>query len=421
MVDPADLMAAGHPLDTRAPDPAHDSVDDLLPGLVVLPGDAAAVAFALEWAARKRLSVVIRGQGSKVFWGARAAPIDLLLDMSRLDRIIDYQPGDLTVTAEAGIRLQELNRHLASHGQWLALDPPFGDRATIGGLIATNDSGPHRHRFGTPRDLVIGIQLATTDGQLSKAGGKVVKNVAGYDLSKIVSGSFGTLAAIVSATFKLAPLPGASATVVVDRLSIDRLFEVTAAMSASQLEPVAFDVYMSHSPGAAAPEITCLIRFASFRDVVDAEVANASARIAGVHQDCRTLEGDAERDRWAAHVGKPWDAPGTVVRLAWRPSDMRKAMGELVRIVGAKGFELVGRLGVGAGCVRLEGNVEDQREAVSRLQQSDAVGNVVVASAPLPLRTPAFVWGPRPALRILQALKSELDPAGILGAGRGPS
>ena len=421
MGDPADLMAAGHQLDTRAPDPARDSVDDLLPGLVVLPGDAGAVAFALEWAARKHLSVVVRGQGSKMGWGARSEPIELLLDMSRLDRIIDYQPGDLTVTAEAGIRLRELNRHLASHGQWLALDPPFPDRATIGGLIATNDSGPHRHRFGTPRDLVIGIQLATTDGQLAKAGGRVVKNVAGYDLSKIVSGSFGTLAVIVSATFKLAPLPGASATVVVDRLSIDRLFEVTAAMSASQLEPVAFDVQMSHPAGAAAPEITCLIRFASFRDVVDAEVENASARMAGVHQDCRTLEGDAERDRWAAHVSRPWDAPGTVVRLAWRPSDMRRAMGELVRIAGAKGFELVGRLGVGAGCVRLEGDVEDQREAVSQLRQSDAVGNVVVARAPLAVRTPALVWGPRGASRILQALKGELDPAGILGAGRGPS
>lgn len=379
------------------------------------------MAATLEWAAARRLSVVIRGQGSKLGWGARSGPIDVLLDMSRLDRIIDYQPGDLTVTAEAGIRLQELNRHLASHGQWLALDPPFADRATIGGLIATNDSGPHRHRFGTPRDLVIGIQLATTDGQLSKAGGRVVKNVAGYDLSKVVSGSFGTLAAIVSATFKLAPLPGASATMVVERLSIDRLFEVAGAMSASQLEPVAFDVHMAHPPAGAAAEITCLVRFASFPDVVDAEIANASARIAGVHQDCRTLAGDAERDRWTVHAGKPWDAPGTVIRLAWRPSDLLTAMGELVRIAGAKGFELAGRLGAGSGWVRLGGDVEDQREAISRLQQSDAVGNVVVARAPLALRTPALVWGPRPALRILQTLKSELDPAGILGAGRGPS
>lgn len=421
MVDPAELIAAGHQLDTRAPDPARDAVDDLLPGLVVLPGETRAVAAALAWAARKRLSVVIRGQGSKLDWGARSVPFDVLLDLSRLNRIVDHQPGDLTVTAEAGIRLQDLNRHLAAYGQWLALDPPFADRATIGGLIATNDSGPHRHRFGTPRDLVIGIQLATTDGQLSKAGGRVVKNVAGYDLSKIASGSFGTLAAVVSATFKLAPLATAAATVVVDRLTIDRLSEVVTAMSASQLEPVAFEVQMRHLAGAAGPEITCLIRFASFPEVVEAEVANASARIAGVHEECRTLEGETERELWTAHGRKPWDVPGAVARLAWRPSDMRRAMGKLVEIAGANGFELVARLGVGAGCVRIEGSVEHQREAVLQLQASDVVGNVVVARAPLALRTRAFVWGPRRPLQILQALKGELDPVGILGADRGPS
>ena len=99
-----------------------------------------------------------------------------------------------------------------AHGQWLPLDPPFADAATIGGILATNDSGPLRHRYGTPRDLIIGVQLATTDGVLAKAGGQVVKNVAGYDLSKLVAGSFGSLAAIVSATFKLSPLPAASKT-----------------------------------------------------------------------------------------------------------------------------------------------------------------------------------------------------------------
>src|SRR5204863_193326 len=117
---------------------------------------------------------------------------------------------------EGGAALADVNRALAPHRQWLPLDPPFAERATIGGILATNDSGPLRHRYGTPRDVVIGVQLATTDGVLSKAGGRVVKNVAGYDLSKLVCGSFGSLAAIVSATFKLAPRAAASKTVVVD-------------------------------------------------------------------------------------------------------------------------------------------------------------------------------------------------------------
>ena len=250
MVDPADLIAAGHQLDTVLPIPR-----------------------AMAWMTSfQRSSSCLETHGGccRTRVGGAEAPfcrdprpgLETGLGRAvRADRRVarhvapgpHRRPparrshGDRRSGHPAGAE-----PHLASHGQWLALDPPFADQATIGGLIATNDSGPHRHRFGTPRDLVIGIQLATTDGQLSKAGGRVVKNVAGYDLSKIASGSFGTLAAIVSATFKLAPLPGASATVVVDRLSIDRLFEVVSAMNASQLEPVAFDVHMRHPAGAAA-------------------------------------------------------------------------------------------------------------------------------------------------------------------------
>ena len=214
--------------------------------------------------------------------------------MSALNRILTHQAGDLTVTVEAGLRLHDLNLQLAPHRQWLALDPPWPERATIGGLLATNDSGPGRHRFGTPRDLVIGIQLATTDGALSKAGGQVVKNVAGYDLSKLISGSFGSLAAIVSATFKLAPLPAASATVVIDRLSVESLGAVIDSVSASQLEPVAFEVGVRHPAGktTTAPDITCLLRFASFPRVVDAEVANASARVASLHHSLQVAVGE---------------------------------------------------------------------------------------------------------------------------------
>jgi hypothetical protein len=169
---------------------------------VIEPKTAGEVAGALRSASDRKQSVVIRGAGSKMDWGRPPKPIDVVLSMRRMNRLIEHQHGDLTATIEAGATLLDVNRELAHHGQWLPLDPPFGDRATIGGLLATNDSGSLRHRFGTPRDLVIGVQLATTDGTLAKAGGRVVKNVAGYDLSKLVCGSFGSLAAIVSATFK---------------------------------------------------------------------------------------------------------------------------------------------------------------------------------------------------------------------------
>ena len=118
----------------------------------------------LQWAGQRSLSVVIRGSGTKFGWGAVPAPFDVLLDVSRVNRILDHRAGDLTVSVEAGARLGDVNELLRQRGQWLALDPPFAEAATIGGLLATNDSGPQRHRFGTPRDLVIGIEIATMDG-----------------------------------------------------------------------------------------------------------------------------------------------------------------------------------------------------------------------------------------------------------------
>ena len=160
----------------------------------------------------------------------------------------------------------------------LPLDPPFADRATIGGLLATNDSGPLRHRYGTPRDLVIGVQLATTDGTLAKAGGQVVKNVAGYDLSKLITGSFGSLAAIVSATFKLAPLPAASKTLRFAVRDGEALAAAVRTVMASQLEPVAFEVRAESAPDVAqAFRLAVLVRFASLPEVVNAQVEQAQA------------------------------------------------------------------------------------------------------------------------------------------------
>ena len=415
MSAPVDLIATGHALDTRAGDPERDRLDDVVPGVVVTPRTAEAVAATLQWAAAHRLSVVFRGQGSKAGWGARPAPIDVLVDMSGLNRVLAHEPGDLTVTVEAGIRLHELNAQLSGHRQWLALDPPWPDRATIGGLLATNDSGPRRHRFGTPRDLVIGIQLATTDGALSKAGGQVVKNVAGYDLSKLVSGSFGSLAAIVGATFKLAPLPAASASMLIERLDADSLSAVVDAISGSQLEPVAFEVGMRY-PG----EITCLVRFASFPGVVDAEIANAAARVTRFHQSFRVVAEESEDALWAAHGLRPWEGSGPVLRVAWRPADLKRALATLTETTGTAGFELIGRIGVGAGYVRLDGDAAGHRTAIERLRRSEVLGNVVVVRAPLELRTPEFVWGAPHNDSLMSALKRELDPGGILGAGRGP-
>src|SRR5215210_2655055 len=190
-----------------------DRVDGEVPPQVAEPDAPQAFAAALQRAAAERLSTVIRGGGTKLSWGRRPDTLDLVVSTSRLGLLIAHRHGDLTATVQAGMRLRDLNAALSTEHQWLPIDSAF-DKATIGGIVATNDAGPSRHRHGTPRDLVIGVTLALTDGRLVKAGGTVVKNVAGYDLGKLVSGSHGTLAGIVDVTFKLVPLPQTSATLV---------------------------------------------------------------------------------------------------------------------------------------------------------------------------------------------------------------
>jgi len=239
------------------------------------PETAEELAAALRRASEARQSIVIRGAGTKIDWGRPAQHVDAIVSTRALNRVLTHQHGDLTATIEAGATLRDVNETLARHGQWLPLDPPFADRATIGGLLATNDSGPLRHRFGTPRDLVIGVRLATTDGVLAKAGGQVVKNVAGYDLSKLVCGSFGSLAAIVSATFKLAPRPAASKTVIVQAPDVETLAQIIREVMSSQLEPIAFEVRVSSSDRSA----------------------EASRSFMSVDGDARTMEREALAER----------------------------------------------------------------------------------------------------------------------------
>src|SRR5437762_3238580 len=269
------------------------------------PRTADEVAAVLKRAADARQSIMIRGAGTKSDWGRPSGRVDAVLDMRGLNRVLAHQHGDMTATVEAGATLRDVNRTLAQHGQWLPLDPPHAGDATIGGILATNDSGPLRHRYGTPRDLVIGVQLATTDGVLAKAGGQVVKNVAGYDLSKLVAGSFGSLAAIVSATFKLAPLAAASKTLVIEASDFDRLGRIVAAVTASPLEPLAFEVDVPDIVGAELGppsrsgqrrplRPSLLLRFASTPAACDAQIAQA--RTLAPLTDCaaETLQSDEE-------------------------------------------------------------------------------------------------------------------------------
>jgi len=377
-----------------------------------VPDTPVEMAEMLRRASEQKLSVVIRGAGTKMDWGRSPQRIDATLSTRGLHRLLAHEHGDLTATIEAGASLRDVNVALSLHKQWLPLDPSFAGDATIGGILATNDSGPLRHRYGTPRDLVIGVHVATADGLLAKSGGQVVKNVAGYDLSKLLTGSFGSLAAIVSATFKLSPLPAASRTLLAAARDAEELGRFVRDVMASQLEPTAFEIHV--------PTLALLLRFASVSAAVDAQVL-AAERLLGA---AKLVDGDAERALWLEHNERIWTGAGAVMRASWLPANLAAAIGDLKTCAGTSGVlgtELVGRAGVGAGLIRIAGNPIAQARAIEQLRGSASFGNVVVLRATAELKALVDVWGTHGDRQpLFTSLKHAFDPQGILNAGRGP-
>src|SRR5437660_3068691 len=186
---------------------AADTVAGVQPKLVVEPGTEGELAEILRLSSEAGVVVIPRGGGTKLEWGNSPARAGLILSTARMNEIIEHAWADLTVTVQAGCTIQRLQETLAQHGQRLALDPLWPEKATVGGVLSTNDSSALRLRFGALRDLIIGVTIALPDGTLASSGGKVVKNVAGYDLPKLVTGAFGTLGVITRAVFRLHPLP----------------------------------------------------------------------------------------------------------------------------------------------------------------------------------------------------------------------
>ena len=391
---------------------AGDAVDGVVPRQIVEPADASELAASLQAASRDKQITVLRGGGTKLGWGRIPSAIDLVVSTAKLNTTLVHRHGDMTATTHAGVTLAQLNRELARHGQWLPIDSAFGN-ATIGGIVATNDSGPVRHRYGTPRDLLIGVTLALTDGRIVKAGGHVVKNVAGYDLGKLASGSFGTLGAIVDATFKLLPIPQASATLGASYDDGDVLARDVMQISTSQLEPMAFDVMLDGG------QYRLRVLFASSPAAVSAQVESAQRLLS---KASTIMTGDPEMDIWTDQVRSPWAGTGAVIRFGWMPAKLAEIttlMHDVQQIAGS--IVMCGRVGVGAGLMRVDGDVPTQAAVVERLRSSVWVGNVAVLRASHDLKQHVDVWGPASsAADAARALKSMFDPAGILNAGRGP-
>lgn len=392
-----------------------NQIDDVAPTTTEVPATPQELAAILASASSHRQQTIISGGGTKLDWGKPPGRVDLLIRTSRLADIVAHRYGDLTATIQAGAPLAEVNRRLASHGQWLPIDTPF-DAATIGGAIAANDAGPLRHRFGTPRDLLIGVTLALTDGRLVKAGGHVVKNVAGYDLGRFMSGSFGTLAAIVDATFKLLPIPAASRTLVARCPDAASLATTVSVIRPAELEPLAFDIHV-----ATSGEYWLLVRFATSPAATDAQV-NAARVLVGA--DAAIVSGAEEQALWADHQRDVWKKAGAVVRVSWLPAALKDVLSTLEQVALGSGvaLELAGRAGVGAGFLRIEGDDRAQITAIQQLRGRTAtLEHLVVLRASGAVKAAVDVWAVSPQLAsIHRSLRRTFDPHGILNAGRGP-
>lgn len=416
-------------------------VDRRTPLLALRPRTEEEVAAALATAARLGAAVVPWGGGTSMGLGNLPVRYHMALDLSLLNSVVEHQPGDLTVTVQAGVTLKALQQALAPHGQFLPLDPPLPERATVGGVLAAAACGPLRAGYGLPRDLVIGMKLALADGTVIKSGGRVVKNVTGYDLHRLNVGALGTLGVILEATFKLAPLPPEEATVVAAFSSVDVAARAGLEAVRSGLAPLAVEVLSAgawgsvaqdtkQSPGAAQGAHWLLLRFGGRASQVARQVNGASARClaaGGLKESLTSLRGTEAERLWrnVADLGQREPSAALIVRIEVPPA--AGASAAVAADAVALGDRPLVALHAGHGVVRAfwANGVDTAPEAVAQaLQQlrqhvKERGGATLVEWASIQVKEVLDVWGdPGPGLGVMRRLKAEYDPSGVLNPGR---
>ena len=401
---------------------AADAVDGVQPEMVVTPATVEEARDALREATARGRRVVCRGGGSKLGWGSPPAGAEVVLDTTALDRVLEHAEGDLIVRAEAGVRLDALQEALSKARQFLALDPPEPG-ATVGGIVASGASGPRRLRYGTARDLLIGITVVLSDGTTAHGGGKVVKNVAGYDLGKLFTGSFGTLGLIAEVTFRLHPSPDALAGVALEVTDPAVAGAAVQDLVHSQLDPTSLELAW---PGPAGPGRLVLVL--QGRSPAVAEQAGAAERLLGPHGAAELLAADELRrtmdgpDGLAARPWWGWDE-AVGVKAACVPTELPGVVKDLWAAAGGHGLEvrLQAHAGVGVTYAALRGGAEALAEAVeeARGRLGRRGGRLLVLEAPLEVKRRADVWGPvGDALALMRRVKERFDPAGTMSPGR---
>lgn len=386
-----------------------DAVDRMPARWVARPGSTEQTAAAMRVCAEHDLAVVVRGSGTKLTWGARPDRVDVVLDMTRMDSVVEHAAGDLIVVVEAGRPLDDLQHDLVGSGQWLAVDPPR--RGTVGGLVATATTGPTRLLHGPVRDLLIGVTIVRADGVVAHAGGKVVKNVAGYDVGKLLTGSLGTLGVITQAAFRLHPLAQAHRWVSVPVNDPDGIQALVQQVVHSQLVPTAVEL---DRPATGGATLSLLL------EGIPPGVESRTAQALDLMGDGASA-GDHPPHWWGV---EPTLDGEVLLKVTHEIAGLAHLLTALDEVGAASGLtsHLRGSVAVGAvtvGLARAAGADALARCVTSLRERAPSFGgSVVVLEAPGDLKADLDVWGPVRGLQLMRAVKRQFDPERRLAPGR---
>jgi glycolate dehydrogenase FAD-binding subunit len=396
------------------------AIQGIVPVCVVAPGSLEELSAVMRVAYERRAAVVPWGGGTQQNIGEPPAPVDLLVRIERLNRVLIHEPDDLTISVEAGITLGALREQTRRHGQMLPLDPPLAGRATIGGLLATAADGPRRLGYGTLRELTIGIAVVEASGRISRGGGMVVKNVSGFDMMKLYLGSLGTLAIISSANFKLLPIPRAAATLLCTFDDPAAAFGAIEAIQLTQLTPTAAEYLNSAALNALDRSGSCALalRAEGLPQAVERHIAELSM-LAARHGAADTRRPDREDDAalWERIADLPQAAElaadEALIKLTTLPFEVERTIAQ-IELLAARADAPVtinARALNGVIYTRLRPVTTDSLNAL--LAELPGIQWVATRLAGVPR------WGtPPPGMELMRRIKAEFDPAGMLNQGR---
>jgi glycolate oxidase FAD binding subunit len=389
-----------------------DVVCGALPQLVAEPKNEKQLAAALSIASEAGIAVVPRGGGTKLDWGNPPKKADLVLSTVRLNRIVEHVWADLTVTVEAGCTLKTLQKKLALHGQRLALDALWPERSTIGGILSANDSGALRMRFGALRDLIIGVTIALPDGTLASSGGKVVKNVAGYDLPKLVTGAFGTLGVITRAVFRLHPLPRAAKTFSFTAENYSTLQQHILAIQDSQLAHTSLQIRSASGESPAADILFEATEAGLAAQAAQLQKLLGSARVTQISEKAW----NARQELWKSPTSKT-----LLAKISLLPTNIAKTLDSLNSIGDSRNITWrIVLQATGIGMLRMEAAPSQLSAAIEHLRgELQSRGGSLVALHRAAELSSIDAWGDAgDTVPLMRAVKHQLDPENILNPGR---